>query len=305
MQKAPVLLFTFNRPEHTEKTLTALSQNEGAKYTDLFIFSDGPRNKTDYTAVHKVRKLINLNEWNYKFNTIQIVENLENKGLAASIINGVTSIFNSYESVIVLEDDLLTTQDFLTFMNTCLNNYKGMEKTGSVTGYNPIVSMPADYSYDVYFSTRSSSYGWGTWRDIWQNVDWDANAYSSFKKSYNQRKNFNLTGYDRAKRLDLQMTKGANSWSVIFGFHLFVNNLFTIHSSNSKILNIGWDGSGTHKNRDTNKLNNKILLSEYPLRLPRHITAETDIIKRIQIVYGNDFFVKLKDFIIHVKNRWI
>lgn len=44
---APVVLFTYNRPDHTKRTIEALAANELADQTELFVFSDAPKAKKD------------------------------------------------------------------------------------------------------------------------------------------------------------------------------------------------------------------------------------------------------------------
>jgi hypothetical protein len=304
MKKAPVLLFTFNRPEHTEKTLDALSVNEESSKTDLFIFSDGPRDENDKQNVNAVRVLIALDKWKSRFKSITISISKVNRGLAASITSGVSKVFTSYDSVIVLEDDLVTSSDFILFMNSTLTQYAHNDSIGSISAYNPLRIMPFEYKAGVYLSSRSGSLGWGTWKNVWENVDWDACEYKRFKKSYSQRCKFNATGYDRAKRLDLQMTKDAKSWSILFGFHLFVKNLYTVYASDSKLIHIGWDGSGTHNSDgDLSKFNDILRPSSYPLEFPKKNYPDEKVIVKTRELFGNSSLIKLKDFIIFLKNK--
>jgi hypothetical protein len=302
MKLAPVVLFTFNRPKHTAETLNALAANQLVAETNLYIFSDGPRNTKDFAKIKEVRTLLHAMKAQSIFKNVIIFESKENKGLANSVISGVSQVFSEYNSVIVLEDDLVTSNDYLKFMNICLHKYEGNDKIGCFTGYNPLKKMPADYNQDVYFSTRTNSLGWATWKNIWNNVDWEAKAYNRFKKSFKQRKLFNATGYDRAKRLDLQMQKDAKSWSILFGFDNFINNKYTAYPKDSKLIHIGWDGTGTHHGGDIDKFNDKYKISKYPLKLPNEIVLEKGLIKLQRKLFGDGFIIKLKDVLIFIKN---
>lgn len=102
-----------------------------------------------------------------------------NKGLADSIIGGVSEIINQYGRVIVLEDDLVLMPNFLNFLNQGLDYYENNQKVMSVCGHSCKVKVPADYPYDAYFFTRSSSWGWATWKDRWNLVDWKLNDWDS------------------------------------------------------------------------------------------------------------------------------
>jgi hypothetical protein len=303
MKLAPVILFTFNRPKHAEKTLKALAENELANETNLYIFSDGPRNDNDIPNVKSVREIINYFKNENKFLSVQICESKINKGLAKSVVSGVTKIFSKYNSVIVLEDDLITSVDFLKFMNSSLARYENDKTVGSLSGYNPLKKMPEDYKYDVYFTTRTCSLGWATWKKDWDDVDWTAKAYNKFKRSYKQRLSFNSTGFDRAKRLDRQMLKDAKSWSILFGFDIFIKKKNTLYASNSKLIHIGWDGTGTHSSdNNVQKFNDKTEISEYPLNFPKEIVLENRLMKLQRELFGADLKVKIKDFIVYIKN---
>jgi len=43
---APIVLFVYNRPDHTRQTVEALQKNELAKESELFIYSDAAKNET-------------------------------------------------------------------------------------------------------------------------------------------------------------------------------------------------------------------------------------------------------------------
>ena len=55
MKLAPIALFTYNRLEHTRRTLEALEANQFAGQSDLRVYSDGPRTASDATKVNHVR----------------------------------------------------------------------------------------------------------------------------------------------------------------------------------------------------------------------------------------------------------
>ena len=99
-----------------------------------------------------------------------------------SIIQGVTQIINKYGKAIVLEDDLVFATNFLAYMNQGLDLYERESKVFSVCGYSNKVNVPKGYEYDAYFCTRSSSWGWGTWADRWNSVDWKLRDWDNYSK---------------------------------------------------------------------------------------------------------------------------
>ncbi len=58
MKLAPITFFVYNRPEHTRQTLEALSKNELANESELYVFADGP--KDDSKAIYIEEKLDRL-----------------------------------------------------------------------------------------------------------------------------------------------------------------------------------------------------------------------------------------------------
>ncbi len=100
---APIILFVYNRLEHTKRTVSTLLKNELASQSDLIIYADGPKNEKDSLKVTEVQEFIKTIQ-GLKSITINI--NSFNKGLADSIITGVTEILNKYDSCIILEDYL-------------------------------------------------------------------------------------------------------------------------------------------------------------------------------------------------------
>ncbi|MDX2469779.1 MAG: glycosyltransferase, partial [SAR324 cluster bacterium] len=86
---SPIVLFVYNRLEHTKQTIDALVKNDLAAQSELFIYSDGPKNKDSQQAVLEIRNFLQTISG---FKKVVIIERETNWGLAASIIDGVTKI---------------------------------------------------------------------------------------------------------------------------------------------------------------------------------------------------------------------
>src|SRR5258706_1722860 len=174
---APILLFTYKRLDTLRKTISALQQNDYANKSDLFIFSDSAKKDIEEASINEVRTYLKTIK---DFKNISIFEATKNKGLANSIIDGVTQIIAEYGKVIVLEDDLISTQNFLSFMNAGLDKYKSEPDVFSISGYSFNLRPPAEkYIESGYFLKRGWSWGWATWADRWENVDWEVKDYAS------------------------------------------------------------------------------------------------------------------------------
>ncbi len=244
---APIVLFVFNRPQHTQRTLAALAQSKGAELVTLCIFSDAPRSPKDNEAVAEVRKICRQAKG---FAQVKIVERQENFGLARNIIEGVTEIFNHSDEVVVLEDDLITSPHFIHYINDALTFYKD-KKVFSVAGYSPNIALPSDYNRSTYFIPRNCSWGWATWKDRWQRVDWQVSDFEAFIRSRERRESFNIAGNDLTPMLLKQRLGQINSWSIRFCYAAFAIGWPTVYPVHSQVRNGGIDGSGTHMKKTT------------------------------------------------------
>lgn len=266
MELAPIVLFVYNRLSHTKQTVEALQNNILAKQSNLYIFSDGPKNET-VEEVNKVRAYIKTISG---FKSVTIYESQYNKGLANSIIDGVTQILKQYGKIIVLEDDLETNQWFLTFMNDALNKYENKNNIFMIGGHNVKIKIPFWYTQDYYLVHRSCSWGWGTWLNKWEFADWTVKGYNDFIKNESEIQKFNRIGSDVTPMLKSQMEGKIDSWAIRWEFCMFKHDAYCLRPVYSLVNNIGLDGTGVHCGKTdaseiTYKLYNK---NKYKINLP-------------------------------------
>lgn len=243
---APVVIFVYNRPTHTMQTIESLAKNFLAKETEVFIFSDAAKNEKSYKKVEDVRKYINSLPERKLFKSIEITKAGSNKGLSSSVISGVSQIINKYNKVIVVEDDLISSKDFLQYMNDALDYYEKNKKIWSISGYNIPIQIPNNYKSEIYFFYRGCSWGYATWKDRWEEVDWKVTDYNEFKNNKKLRKEFNRGGLDMADMLDSQMQGKIDSWAIRWCYTQWKLDMLTVYPVVSRIKNIGMDGTGTH-----------------------------------------------------------
>lgn len=240
---APIIIFAFNRPDALKNTVNSLLLNGECVLSDLYVFVDGARvgrqgEQDKVKAVQAyVKSITGFQSVNYCFSE-------KNKGLGNSIIQGVSQVINKYGRAIVLEDDLVLAENFLAYMNSGLDKYVNEKKVYSVCGYTNRIKVPNDYACDAYFCTRSSSWGWGTWADRWNSVDWkldDWRKYVRMKKAFNR-----WGGSDCWKMLDDWKNGKNQSWAIRFCFNQFLQNGLSLFPVSSKVRNDGFDGDGTN-----------------------------------------------------------
>lgn len=246
MNYAPIVVFGFNRPNALKNTISSLLRNKEAKESALFVYVDGPRigKEGEKEKVEEVKEYVKSISG---FKSLHYTFAEKNKGLADSIIGGVSEMINQYGKVIVLEDDLVLASNFLAFMNEGLKRYEHEEKVFSVCGYSNRVKVPIDYPYDTYFCTRSSSWGWATWRDRWASVDWELKDFSSYAS---EAKAFNRWGGSDCWKMLNDWHNGKNkSWAIRFCFSQFLQDKLSLFPIVSKVNNEGFDGNGTNCKR--------------------------------------------------------
>ena len=243
---APLVLFVYNRPDHTKKVLDELNKCALAERTEVFIFSDGSKNEKSKDAVDATRKIIDEFAANNNFRNVTIRKSEVNRGLKKSVISGATEILEKFGRIIVLEDDLLTSEDFLIFMNGALDYYEKIPKVWSICGYTPNLNALRNYDKDVYMIERGGSWGWATWYDRWKTIDWEAKDYPRFRADKKRVKAFRKIGYNLPEMLDAQKNGLIDSWAVLFTYEKFKQGRYTVNPSISRIKNVGTDGSGTH-----------------------------------------------------------
>ena len=268
---APVVLFVYARPDHTKRTLNALAENILAKETELFIFCDGPKKESAVEGNRRVIDIITEESKRDRFAKVHLQISEKNKGLANSIIGGVGEIINRYEKCIVVEDDIVTTPYFLSYMNDCLAYYEAEPSVFSISAFTYPLKALNKYPHDVYLSYRACSHGWATWKNRWETVDWSVSDFAELSASRKKRRDFNRGGNDLYRMLRHQVRGERDSWAIRFCYAQSKQNRYTIYPKSSLLKNIGFDGSGTHCQNDTRKQNNTdidLTKRELKLKMP-------------------------------------
>ncbi|MBE4582236.1 glycosyltransferase family 2 protein [Vibrio navarrensis] len=238
---APVALFLFNRPDLSETVLKSLSLCKNAKFTDLYIFIDGPRDKRDLDLQKLIIQIVD--KYSPFFANVEVSKSDNNRGLAFSLKSGISSIFLDNEAVIVLEDDLILSKNFLVYMNQSLDYYKENTLIGSISGFSTRVQ--SSQVEDVYFHPRPCSWGWGTWKDRWEQCDWEYKPNTrldALKMWLKTRK----AGQDVYRMYKNQLAGRINSWAIMWTIHHLRSNWLVVYPVQSKVINAGFGNDATH-----------------------------------------------------------
>ncbi len=242
MSLAPIVFLVYNRLSHTQKTFEAILKNELAQDTEVFIFCDGAKNEVDQPRVLEVRNFVRGIKG---FKSITIIDSEKNKGLANSVINGVSQVVKKFGKVIVLEDDLETSQYFLKYMNDALNKYETEERVMQISGYNyPIETKGLN---ETFFYRHGSSWGWATWARAWQHFEPNIDVLiSKFDKKRKFRFCMDGSNPEFWKLMIQQQQVKVDSWAIRWCASFFIENGLVLRPRQSLVRNIGMDGTGVH-----------------------------------------------------------
>lgn len=259
MKFAPIVLFVYNRPRHTQQTVEALRKNLLAKDSKLFIFSDGTKDEKNGKKVDEVREYLQKING---FKKITIIKRKNNLGLANSIIAGVTEIVNKHGKIIVLEDDLLSSPYFLQFMNKGLNFYEKEKRVASIHGY---VYPVKNKLPETFFLKDPGCWGWATWKRAWKLFENDGRKLLMELNKKNLTSEFNYNNsYPFTNMLEDQINQRVDSWAIRWYASVFLKNKLTLYPGISLVFHNGDDESGVNSGI-SNKFNVK--LSKRPVKI--------------------------------------
>lgn len=238
--KIATIIFTYNRPKQTQTVLEALSKSQILPQK-LIIFQDGVKESTSLEEWEKVGEVISSVTWC----EAEVIRHQENKGLAASIIDGVDYAFQTNDAVVVLEDDCVPHPKFMNYMTDALHKYEGSKRVYSVTGYAYPVNLKREKT-DAYFGGRSSSQGWGTWKDRWSQFEKDYTLLRKIKRDPRLNDRLQTWGPDLPGYLLGNVEDRCDSWAVFWELKHIEKEGYALVPYRSLIDNIGYDGSGVH-----------------------------------------------------------
>ncbi len=241
MNCAPILLFAYNRLQHTQRCIESLLKNTLAAESELFIYADAAKTEDQQEAVEEVRQYLRTLQG---FKQITLIERSENWGLARNIIDGVTMQVQKFGRVIVLEDDLIVAPYFLQFMNDALETYQNEPKVGHIQAcdFTQDPTLP-----DTFLIKWTGSWGWATWERAWKHFNPDGKALLQTLEQRKLTRQFDFNGkYGFTRMLRRQIRGKNNSWAIRWNASLFLQDILSLNVGRSLVQNEGFDGSGTN-----------------------------------------------------------
>ncbi len=284
---APIALFVYKRPEQVQHVLAALQQNPAFAASPLHIFCDGPKGPADAAAVAAARAVVRALD----HPQLTIQEHAANRGLAQSIVAGVTELCARYGRAIVIEDDVVVASGFLDYHNRALDQYAAAPQVLQISGHvfpfpNPTVTAP-------FFLPLATSQGWSTWQRAWQLFDPDSRGVAALRTDRALRRRFDLNGaYPYTKNLLAQVAGRGNSWAIRWWWSFFQHDGLCLYPHVSLLHNIGFGiGAANTKGADTYYNDPFWSPTRHIERLPTEIVADQASYRRLQqfigVAYGS------------------
>lgn len=238
---APIAIFAFKRPDHLRGTLESLLANPEVSSSPVYVFCDGPRRPDEASAVEQTREVArSLAPAHTRF-----VMRDCNFGLRRSISEGVTDLVREFGKVIVIEDDLVISDQFIAFMNAGLDKYRDHDQVMQVSGHMFPISIPR--AKEPIFLPFTTTWGWATWRRAWEKFDGAGEGYAELQSRPDLRRKFNLDGaYPYFSMLEKQRSGKVDSWGILWYLSVFMHGGLVLYPRQSLVMNKGFDGTGTN-----------------------------------------------------------
>lgn len=272
---APVAVFAYERLDHLEKTINALQANDGAKATEMYVYSDGARNH-NAERVESVRRYLRSLDG---FKKVNLVEHDQNIGLAANIKSGISNVFTEHDRIIVLEDDIVTSPNFLLYMNAALQFYERNGKVGHINAWTYPLSEKCREEF--YFLDMMNCWGWATWKDTWSAFNDDAEHWENVL-TWVEKNRIDLDGSGEFWPQVTSNIRGKKkTWAIFWFLSLVESGLLSLTPRTSFCQNIGHDGSGENS-RATDKYLIDELNSATDFRFPSSPVVDERMRKNIE-----------------------
>lgn len=286
MLQTPILLITFNRPDHVRQVLTEIRKQQP---TQLFVCQDGARegNQLDAERVQEVRNVVNeLVDWPCELHTLYQEKNL---GCGPGPAAGISWFFEHVEMGIILEDDAVPHPDFFEYAATLLEKYKDDESVRAIGSMKLYDEKFGDGSY--YFSMMNRTLcAWASWRRAWKYFDYDMKQYS-IKDLRKAMKRYGATlreieyWQERLEEIHVDCL-GGSSWDQQFWMTIWLTGGKGICPNSNLSSNIGFDQFGTHTT-DSNNVG-----AERPMEpiLPLIYPTEKTIQRKADLLFHKTYF---------------
>lgn len=305
-----IFILAYSRLDHLKSTIDSLDKKLGKK-DKIYIFCDNYSEDQKIHIKENVQKVIFFLK-KLKKKRFIVFFRKKRMGLRINWHLAWSYMFNKFDKVICLEDDIIIDKNFLPFMKFYLNYYKSNQKVMNISGYSTKLELPKNYQYDCFFTKRSMSWGQGSWRRVWSKFKKMRQDHKLIiEKQEYKKKLIQCGGEDLLRAIILDYLKIIESIQIWWIWNIIRNDGFCINPSGSLVKNIGFDGSGYHTKKGDVFPKNKKIKNKKKLK---KILFDEDInknflrnfkIKKITYLIFNFLPINLIYLIYHVKKKLI
>jgi hypothetical protein len=260
----PILLIAFSRADTAVAVINSVRQ---VKPSNLYLACDGPRNQVvgEEELCRLTRDAIEAAiDWPCKVHRLYQKENL---GCRNGPVKAINWFFSQVEEGIILEDDVVPSENFYFFCQELLSKYRYDNRVG-VIGGNYLSLSDSPKSADYVFSRFIQAWGWASWRRAWSNFDANMASWPIARDTDLLR---DAGGVDFARYLSKCFDKAAvnnNSiWDYIWMYSSIKEGYLCCHPTKQLISNIGFDERATHTKSGASPLR-PIEAMDFPLKHP-------------------------------------
>jgi hypothetical protein len=251
MNVAPIIVTVYDRLEHLKRCIDALKANQLAAQSVIYIVSDAPYKNEHHDKIQQVRNYAQT--INGFLNVICVFREI-NFGMQKSCHDAINDVLKLYDRFIILEDDVVVSTNFLQYLNEGLDYYEKDKRCFAICGFSCPAQLPKSYEYDVYFAPALNPWGFATWQNRWDNVNFGYyDRYSELKKDKKKYRDFLSVGSFMKGSLMADSRREIEATDLRICYHMFQNSMYVVYPVVSKSQNWGLDGSGVHcGNKKTN-----------------------------------------------------
>lgn len=279
--KAPLVIIAFTRDVLLRRVLERLMEASGVGGRSIFVYIDGPRKDADLDGIDRVCRVVKEMQEKYRVG-INVVQREVNYGCQKNISSAISEVINKFGRVIVVEDDVLVSRTFFSYLDAALEYYEKDHRIWSINAYqSPYMKVPRGVDGDLYLSPRNLCLGWGTWADRWNKVDFEIKDWPSFKDDPDRMRSLNEAGIDLAGMMDKHYAGQLNSWAVPCTYYMVKNNLFSVEPRFSLTKNIGFGAQDSVHTGCRNLIYEKQCYYNFNPRL-KTIAPDERVLKRIK-----------------------
>ena len=285
---SPIAIFAFNRVETLKRVLSNLLRCErfvephGRK---VYAFVDAPRNEQDLPKTREVKKLLE-DFRRCVCHDMEIVCREKNYGCENNIPKGIAQVLDLHGRAIIVEDDILVSRYFLSYMDAALELYADNPKIWCINAWrNRFVKIPQGYRHDVYLNNRNMCWGWGTWQDRFAAVDFSMGDWPEFIAQPNGAETVMAAGVELLNMLKSQYAGHLKTWDVQCSYHMVKNDLWAVEPRLALTKNIG-TSAGTHSGREDALISTMKYWDFKPL-LEKEVRPDERIVRQFRFAYFN------------------